>query len=50
MGPRSDTQLEHGRLVGIVSVGDLVKNRLGELELETNVLRDAYVAQRFANH
>lgn len=42
--------LEHGKLVGIVSVGDLVKNRLNELELETHVLRDAYVAQRFANH
>lgn len=42
--------LEHGRLVGIVSVGDLVKSRLNELELETGVLRDAYVAQRFAHH
>jgi len=31
--------LEHGRLVGIVSVGDLVKNRLDELELETHMLR-----------
>ena len=41
--------LEHGKLVGIVSVGDLVKNRLNELELETNVLRDAYMAQRFTN-
>jgi CBS domain-containing protein len=42
--------LEQGRLVGIVSVGDLVKNRLIELELEANVRRDAYVAQRFAHH
>lgn len=41
--------LEGGKLVGIVSVGDLVKNRLNELELETNVLRDAYVAQRFTH-
>lgn len=41
--------LEHSKLVGIVSVGDLVKHRLDELELQTNVLRDAYVAQRFAN-
>lgn len=40
--------LEHGKLVGIVSVGDLVKNRLDELELESNVMRDAYVAHRFA--
>lgn len=31
-------------LVGIVSVGDVVKHRLGDLELESNVLRDAYIA------
>lgn len=36
--------LEDGRLVGIVSIGDLVKSRLDEVELETNVLRDAYIA------
>lgn len=40
--------VDNGKLAGIVSVGDLVKNRLDELELETNVLRDAYAAQRFA--
>jgi CBS domain-containing protein len=32
------------KLVGIVSIGDVVKERLGDLELETNVLRDAYIA------
>ena len=37
--------VENGRLCGIVSVGDVVKHRLGELELETNVLRDAYLAR-----
>jgi len=36
--------LEDGQLVGIVSIGDLVKSRLDEVELETNVLRDAYIA------
>jgi len=36
--------IEDGRLVGIVSIGDLVKRRLDEVELETNVLRDAYIA------
>lgn len=36
--------IEDGRLVGIVSIGDLVKSRLDEVELETNVLRDAYIA------
>ena len=35
--------LRDGRLAGIVSIGDVVKYRLEELELETNVLRDAYL-------
>jgi CBS domain-containing protein len=33
-----------GRLAGIISIGDVVKYRLEDLELETNVLRDAYNA------
>jgi CBS domain-containing protein len=33
-----------GHLVGVVSVGDLVKARLEELELEARLVRDAYVA------
>jgi len=32
-----------GKLAGIVSIGDVVKYRLEELELETNLLRDAYI-------
>jgi CBS domain-containing protein len=36
--------LDAGHLVGIVSGGDVVKSRLEELELESNVLRDAYIA------
>jgi CBS domain-containing protein len=36
--------LEGGRLVGMVSIGDAVKHRLAELETETAVLRDAYIA------
>ena len=35
--------LEHGGLAGIVSIGDVVKSRLDELELEAGVLRDAYI-------
>jgi CBS domain-containing protein len=35
-----------GKLVGIISIGDVVKHRLGDLELETNVLRDVYNATR----
>ena len=38
--------MENGRLVGIVSVGDMVKYRLEELEMESNVLRDVAVAAR----
>jgi CBS domain-containing protein len=37
---------ENGELCGIVSIGDVVKHRLDEMELETNVLRDAYIARR----
>jgi CBS domain-containing protein len=32
------------RICGIISIGDVLKNRLEELELETNVLRDVYLA------
>ena len=38
--------LRGGKLAGIVSIGDVVKYRLDELELETNVLRDVYHAAR----
>ena len=38
--------LSGGKLVGIVSIGDVVKQRLQDLELETNVLRDVYNAAR----
>jgi CBS domain-containing protein len=31
-------------LVGIVTLGDVVKHRLEDLERESNVLRDAYIA------
>ena len=33
-----------GKLAGIISIGDVVKHRLDDLELEANVLRDAYIA------
>jgi CBS domain-containing protein len=36
--------VDDGRLVGIVSIGDVVKSRLGEVELEATVLREAYIA------
>jgi len=36
--------LRNGSLSGIISIGDVVKHRLDGLELEANVLRDAYIA------
>jgi len=36
--------LRNGRLVGIISIGDVVKHRLDDLELEASVLRDVYIA------
>lgn len=39
---------EDGLLCGIISIGDVVKKKLSDLEMETNVLRDAYRASRAA--
>jgi CBS domain-containing protein len=38
--------MSDSRLVGIVSIGDVVKLRLEDLETESNVLRDVYIAAR----
>jgi len=35
-----------GKLVGIVSIGDIIKRRVDDLEMESNVLRDVYIAAR----
>ena len=37
--------VDGGRLVGVVSVGDLVKARLEELELESQIMREASAAR-----
>lgn len=37
--------LNGGKLIGIISIGDVVKNRLEELQTETNVLRDYIVGR-----
>jgi len=37
--------IAEGVLCGIVSIGDVVKNRLEEMETETNVLREVYIAR-----
>ncbi|MEN3302624.1 CBS domain-containing protein [Pseudonocardia sp.] len=36
--------VDAGKLIGIVSIGDLVKSRLRDLELEAGVLRDGWIA------
>lgn len=38
--------LRQGKLDGIVSIGDIVKHRLEDLELESAVMSDAYMMQR----
>jgi CBS domain-containing protein len=48
----TDRRLRHlpvmdgGRLVGIVSVGDILKYRLDEVLLEAHVLQDVAIAHR----
>ena len=37
--------VDRGNLVGIISIGDLVKHRLREMEMETGVLRDRVIAR-----
>jgi len=37
--------VERGQLMGIISIGDLVKHRLREMEMETGVLRDTVIAR-----
>ncbi len=38
--------MEDGTLKGMISIGDVVKHRLDESELETRVLRDYVIASR----
>lgn len=40
--------LDGGRIAGVISVGDLLKERLEELEAEAGVLRDYAAARRAA--
>lgn len=37
--------VEDGRLCGIVSIGDMVKFRLSQMEMEARVLREAYLTK-----
>ena len=37
--------VHRGKLVGLVSIGDVVKARISDMELETGLLRDLYIAR-----
>jgi CBS domain-containing protein len=37
--------LDGGELTGLISIGDVVRSRLDEMELETGVLRDLYISR-----
>ena len=51
MGEMTRRKIRHtpvvseGKLCGIISIGDVVKNRLEELETETNVMRDYIIGR-----
>ena len=36
--------VEEGRLCGIISIGDVVKHRLDEMEMETAIMREIFIA------
>jgi CBS domain-containing protein len=38
--------VEHGQLRGIISIGDVVKASIDDADLETSVMRDAYLTGR----
>jgi CBS domain-containing protein len=38
--------LRNGKLAGIISIGDVIKRQLDDLQLETNVLRDVLIAEQ----
>ena len=38
--------MENKRLVGIISIGDVLKHRIDEVQFEANVLRDIAIAGR----
>jgi CBS domain-containing protein len=37
--------VDQGTLTGLVSIGDVVKARIADMELETGLLRDLYIAR-----
>jgi CBS domain-containing protein len=37
--------VDRGTLTGLVSIGDVVKARIADMELETGLLRDLYIAR-----
>ncbi len=52
MGVMTQRRIRHlpvkngDQLIGIISIGDVLKHRLGEMQLEANVLRDYAIVRR----
>lgn len=38
--------VDRGVLCGLISIGDVVRHRLDEMQLQTDVMRDMYIANR----
>ncbi len=38
--------VDQGRIIGMISIGDVLKSRLEDMEMEANVLRDIAIARR----
>ena len=38
--------VDGGKVVGLVSIGDVLKSRISEIELDANVLRDLAIARQ----
>ena len=38
--------IDGGKVVGVVSIGDVLKSRISEIESEANILRDLAIAHR----
>ncbi len=38
--------VENGKLAGIVSIGDIVRHRLGEMQIEADIMRDYAIAKQ----
>jgi CBS domain-containing protein len=38
--------VENGKLVGVISIGDIVRHRVAEIQLEADVMRDYAISRQ----